>query len=180
MIDRAVRIASMRRVCYAVACSLDGYIADRNGGADWIPHEPEIDFTAIFAQFDTFLMGRLTYETMIQGGQSIPGKVIVFSRSLPPAKRKNLTITAANPGEIVRSLAHERGKDIWLFGGGQLFRALAAEDLVDTVEVAIAPVMLGAGIPLLPPIASEVKLRLTGHTIYPSGVALLRYDVVRR
>ena len=51
----------MRRLRYQVACSLDGYIADSNGGFDWIIPEPTFDFNALFAQFDTLLMGRKTY-----------------------------------------------------------------------------------------------------------------------
>ena len=47
----------MRRVCYAVAASLDGYIAGPQGEADWIVMDPEIDFRALFARFDTFLLG---------------------------------------------------------------------------------------------------------------------------
>jgi dihydrofolate reductase len=52
----------MRRVSYVVAMSLDGYIAGPNGEADWIITDPEIDFRALFEQFDTFLMGRRTLE----------------------------------------------------------------------------------------------------------------------
>src|SRR6266498_1461744 len=52
----------MRKIRYAVAMSLDGYIAGPNGEADWIGIDPEVDFAAIWAQFDTLLMGRRTYE----------------------------------------------------------------------------------------------------------------------
>lgn len=52
----------MRRVRYQVACSLDGYIAAPDGGYDWIVMDPDIDFGAMFAQYDTLLMGRNTYE----------------------------------------------------------------------------------------------------------------------
>ena len=55
----------MRRIRYAVATSLDGYIAGPNGEADWIIMDPEIDFTALFNQFDTLLMGRHTFEAMV-------------------------------------------------------------------------------------------------------------------
>jgi dihydrofolate reductase len=55
------RVRPMRKVQYGVAVSLDGYIAGPNGEADWIKIDPEIDFSAIWAQFDTPLMGRKTY-----------------------------------------------------------------------------------------------------------------------
>ena len=61
----------MRRIRYVVAMSLDGYIAGPNGEADWIIMDPEIDFQALFDQFDTFLMGRRTFEGM--GGQGMAG-----------------------------------------------------------------------------------------------------------
>ena len=56
--------APRRRLRYQVASSLDGFIATEDGGYDWIPMDPEIDFGALFAQFDTLVMGRKTYEMM--------------------------------------------------------------------------------------------------------------------
>jgi len=64
----------MRRVRYVVAMSLDGYIAGPNGEADWIIMDPDIDFGALFEQFDTFLLGRRTFEGMAgTGGGSQSG-----------------------------------------------------------------------------------------------------------
>ena len=54
---QSVKEASVRRIRYLVAMSLDGYIASPKGGADWIIMDPEIDFTGLFEQFDTFLLG---------------------------------------------------------------------------------------------------------------------------
>ena len=72
----------MRRVRYQVAMSLDGYIAGPQGEADWIIMDPEIDFAALFEQFDTFLLGRRTFEAMGPAGQGgTPGtKSFVFSQ----------------------------------------------------------------------------------------------------
>ena len=75
------------------------------------------------------------------------------------------------------ALRTEPGKDIWLFGGGSLFRSLLDAGLVDTVEVAIMPVMLGEGIALLPSPARQTKLKLTGHKVYKTGIVSLEYAV---
>jgi len=168
----------MRRVRYQVACSLDGYIAGPNGEYDWIIMDPEIDFNAIFSQFDTLLMGRRTYEVT---GVPSPGmKVVVFSRTLRQEDHPGVTIVSDNPGETVDALRRQPGKDIWLFGGGELFQSLLALDCVDTVEPAVIPVLLGGGRPLLPPPAIRRSLALTGQHVYKkSGIVLLNYDVVR-
>jgi dihydrofolate reductase len=170
----------MRRVRYQVAASLDGYIAGSQGEYDWIVPDPEIDFAALFAQFDTFLMGRRTFAALPAG--DVPrGKVIVFSRTLRPEDHPGVTIVAGNERETVDALRKEPGKDIWLFGGGELFRSFLDAGLVDTVEIAVIPVLLGGGVPLLPPPAERTSLKLTDRKVYEtSGIVLLQYDVVPR
>jgi dihydrofolate reductase len=70
------------------------------------------------------------------------------------------------------------GKDIWLFGGPSLFHSLLDLGLVDTVEVAVIPVLLGGGLPLLPPPAKRAKLKLTKHRLYEkTGTVALEYAV---
>ena len=171
----------MRRIRYAVAGSLDGYIAGPNGEADWIIMDPEIDFRALFAQFDTVLLGRRTFEMMGGAGTAgTPGmKTVVVSRTLRQRDHPKVTIVGQGWKQTVSALREEQGKDIWLFGGGALFRSLLDVGLVDSVEVAIIPVLLGGGIPLLPPTAKRAKLRLVNHTIYKTGIVSLEYAVER-
>jgi dihydrofolate reductase len=171
----------MRQVVYSVAMSLDGYIAGPHGESDWIVMDPEIDFEAIFARFDAIVMGRKTYEiTRTQQGGSMAGVTsYVFSRTLMQADCRGVTISD-DPSQTIPALKEQAGKDIWLFGGGELFRSLLELGLVDRVSVAIVPVLLGGGLPLLPDSASRTQLRLEEERVYPkTGTVSLEYSVPR-
>lgn len=169
-----------RRLRYQVAVSLDGFIAGTSGEYDWIVADAAIDFAALYDEFDTVVMGRKTYDVAKAMGESgaMPGKdVIVFSRTLAPATHPGVRILRDDPVETVRALKAEKGRDIWLFGGGVLFRTLLDAGLVDTVEVAVMPVLLGAGIPLLPPGASTKLVLGDQKVLGRSGIVVLAYSV---
>lgn len=175
------REVPVRPVRYNVAASLDGYIAGPEGEFDWIPHDPSVDFAAIFARVDTVLLGRRSYELVRQqgGGPWAPGtRVYVFSRTLRPEQHPEITVVADDVGTVVAALRAEAGDgEIWLFGGGNLFRSLLDEGQVDTVEITIVPVLLGGGVSLLQPGAPRTVLALTGTRSYPSGMVSLSYAV---
>ena len=170
-----------RRVRYSVAMSLDGFIAGPGGEADWILMDPEIDFQAIYwSQFDTIVMGRRTFEVVKRagGGGSTPDmQVFVFSRTLRQEDHPGVTIVD-DPAGLMAELRSKPGKDVWLFGGGSLFRSFAELGLVDTVELGVMPVLLGEGVPLLSPPAMRVALKLTSHKVHArTGSLSLEYAV---
>ena len=171
----------MRRLVYSVAASLDGFIAGPMGEFDWIVHDPAIDFAAIYGRFDTFLMGRLTYELARSQKPMLKKmgiKVVVASTTLDPALHEDVTIVSSGVAEAVAALKAQPGKDIWLFGGGVLFRSLIDAGLVDSVDLTVIPVMLGTGVPLLPE-GGRVQLKLNENKALPSGVLMLSYSVVQ-
>ena len=163
--------------------SLDGYIAGPNGEYDWIVMDPEIDFSGMMKQFDTFLIGRKTFDAMKRmgnAGKSSKGITnIVCSRTLKPSDYPKVRIEA-DAERVVKELKHKPGKDIAIFGGGELFRSLLAVGLVDRLEMSVIPVLLGGGIPLLPPPAGRVTLTLRNQRLYKkTGTLGLEYDVLK-
>lgn len=173
-----------RRLRYQVAMSLDGYIAAEDGTYDWILDDETIDFSELFSQFDTLIMGRLTFEIVERnegelGPDGFYGKdVYVFSRTLSDTGHPRVHVVQGDVANTMRQLKAKPGKDIWLFGGGNLARQCFDAGLVDTVEVAVMPVMIGTGIPILPR-GTRVSLSLTGQRSYASGIVMLEYDVKR-
>jgi dihydrofolate reductase len=168
----------MRKIRYQVACSLDGYIADTSGSTGWIVNEPGIDFGALFDQFDTLLMGRLTYEGLVKEAGGFWGKAaVVFSHTLRQEDHPQVTIVSNDARARLQQLRSLPGKDIWLFGGGKLFQSLLALGCVDTVEPAIIPILLGGGRPMVPTPAVQRMLTLTSHRVFPSGIVWLEYMV---
>ncbi|CAN5875385.1 dihydrofolate reductase family protein [soil metagenome] len=171
----------MRRVRYGGACSLDGFIAGPNGESDWILMDPEIDFGAMFKQFDTLLIGRRTFMQMVAAGQAgeTPGMTTyVFSRTLDAKDFPYVTMVSEDAGEVVARLREQPGKDIALFGGGGLFRSLLDAGQVDTVEMSLIPVLLGDGIPLLPGPYGKVPLKLVKQKVLKTtGTISLEYSI---
>jgi dihydrofolate reductase len=166
-----------RRVRYSVAVSLDGFIAGPNGEVDWIIMDPTLDFGAFFKQFDTFLMGRRTFEVTRQAGGGSMGAgttTIVFSKTLRQSDYPDVVI-AGDVAKTISALKKKPGKDIWLFGGGALFRSVLDAGLIDTVEVAVMPILLSQGVPLISPGARSPSLHLTESKALPNGTVLLTY-----
>jgi dihydrofolate reductase len=174
----------MRKVVYGGAMSLDGYIAGPNGDFDWIVTDPEIDFTLLMARYDTFLIGRKTYDVMRRSAGNMPPSPgiahVVCSRTLRPADCPGATL-CPDAVSAVADLRTRPGKDIALFGGGELFRSLLAAGLVDEVGFTVIPVLLGGGIPLLPSPADRARLKLKTCRVYEkTGTVGLEYDIVGR
>jgi dihydrofolate reductase len=172
----------MRQLRYSVAASLDGYIAGSNGEFDWIVIDPEIDFAAMYAGFSGLVMGRRSYDVFVATGGAVGPALptYVYSRSLSAGERDGV-IFARDAVSHVRALKQTADdKPLWLWGGGDLFRNLAEAGLVDGVDVAIIPMLLGGGIQLLPSPGPRLPLQLRSHRLYANtGTLFLEYDVRR-
>ncbi len=169
----------MRQLRFGVAMSLDGFIAGPNGEYDWIVSDPAIDFVAMFARYDILLMGRRTYEIARSRLADLSGsghRWIVVSSTLKAEECPRVDILRSGVAEAIAALKAQPGKDIWLFGGGVLFRFLLDAGLVDAMDVEVIPVLLGSGVPLLPE-GRRQTLHLEESKSLPSGILLLSYSI---
>jgi dihydrofolate reductase len=137
----------------------------------------------MMARFDTFLMGRKTWEAMRRMSEAAPPTPgitnIVFSRTLDPNDFPKVRIES-DAERVVKELKAKPGKDIAIFGGGELFRSLLDAGLVDRLEMSVIPVLLGTGIPVLPPPAARVTLTLRSQRVYTkTGTIGVEYEIVK-
>lgn len=155
----------MGRVLYGAACSLDGYIARADGSVDWLHFSQDVSniIKETFARYDTFLWGRHTYEVAAAAGHG-PGtgkaRNLVFSRTLTGVS-KGFDLVRGDAREFVTSFRNGEAGEACVMGGGVLAASLLEAGLVDEVGLNVHPVLLGRGIPMFPPMATQVDLELT-------------------
>lgn len=159
----------MREVTLFIATSLDGYIADSNGGVDWLaghdPAGPEPDsYDQFIAGIDTVLMGWNTYRQVTEelSPEVWPYEGLdtwVFTHR-SPAPAKGVRFTSEDPAQLVRALRQEEGRGIWVCGGASLAQQLMRANMIDCFHLSIIPTILGSGIPLFENGYPQLNLRL--------------------
>ena len=171
----------MRKIILYIAASLDGFIAKEDGSVDWLqkyesPSDDDYGYSAFESNIDTLLMGRKTYEQVLEFGEwPYKGKkcYVFTKKSIEDAR-----VTAiSNPIEFTKSLLDRDGKNIWLVGGSQIITLLMNYKLVDEIILTVMPVILGNGIPLFTNIASEINCKLLSEKSYKSGLIQMHYKI---
>ena len=169
------------QIVYSAGVSLDGYIADANGGVDWL-HEAMVKgesygLDAFQKSIDAVVMGSRTYEKSLEFGARFGAKTPtwVFSRRPLPAKGKGLTITSESPAAVAAELSRRGIKRAWLMGGGKLAASFLAAGLIDEISLGLMPVVLGGGIPLFDGGISPTHLTLIESTPFKGGAFGLRF-----
>ncbi|WP_445002536.1 dihydrofolate reductase family protein [Exiguobacterium alkaliphilum] len=159
----------MGNVVLYIATSLDGKIARTNDQLDWlfeIKGEGDNGYADFFQTVGAVIMGRKTYEEVLRLEDNhypyanIPNYILTRN---PDREAKHVTFTDKSIEQLIERLKQDVAGDIWIVGGGEVIKAAMEHDLIDSYEIAIAPVVLGEGIPLFPEGTKETKLRLTGQ-----------------
>lgn len=175
----------MLEVVYYVACSLDGFIADREGGLGWLaPFEggdEDYGYASFYASVDAVLMGRATFDFC----RALPewpyaGKAArVFSRSAIERPPHGTLVVAGPPSAIVDSLESGGHRRAYLVGGGLLAASFRDEGLVSGYIVSVVPVILGGGTPMIAPGRGVDRPILVGSRAFDSGIVQNEYRCER-
>jgi len=172
----------MRKVTFGVSTSLDNYVARKDSGIDWILGDEEAAsrMADFWKTLDTIVIGRKTYEPVLNSGKpfpTIPGvKNYVLSHTLKVSD-KNVEIIREDAAEFVRKLKTEEGKGISVLSGGLLAKPLFEANLIDEVVVNIHPILLGSGIPLFHEMSQQIDLELIECKTFKNGCVSVTYRV---
>lgn len=174
----------MKKIILHIAASLDGRIAEPDGGLEWLagfpnPEKTDYGYKDLLASVDTVIMGGKTYRELLNMDFIWPYKqqtsYVITREWKENAAGENIHFITDNIVETISDLRNEQGKDIWLVGGGELTAMLLAADLIDEMRIYYIPVILGAGILLFPEQPKESKWELTNSEPYKSGVLMVKY-----
>lgn len=174
----------VRRVVLFIAMSLDGYIADENGGVNWLNGENEnaedVDtYSSFVKDIDTVIMGWNTYHQVVtelsptEWIYSDLTSYIITHRNNPSTDK--IIFTHKNPCSLVKQLVKENGKNIWICGGADVIRQLMQENLIDIYYISVIPTILGKGIRLFGALKNEIRLELVKTQTY-NGITELIYE----
>ena len=174
----------MRKVILFIAMSLDGYIADQNGGVDWLQgqdsnQETKDIYTEFIQNIDTVIMGWNTYYQIVTElspdqwiYSSLQSYVITHNQK---ESTENIQFVLQDPSDLIRELKQKEGKDIWICGGAQIIQSLMQNQMIDEYHISIIPTLLGSGIRLFDSLKGQTKLKLVRSQVY-NGIAELVYE----
>jgi len=173
----------MRKIKLYIACSLNGKIAKKDGDVEWLNKIPNPDNTDHgYAQFydsvESTIQGYKTYKQILDWGIDFPykgKKNFVLTRNKNLENTENVEFVTNNHIAFVKDIKKQKGKDIWLIGGGQINTMLWNEKLIDELIVFIMPIVLSEGIDLFESVPEEGMLQLFDSKVYASGVVEMRY-----
>jgi dihydrofolate reductase len=169
----------MRKIILGVAVSLDGFIEGPKGEYDWCLTDQDYGMTDFMKRIDAIFYGRKSYEMMLGMDQSenpfAKVKSYVFSNTLTKPY-SNTEIISGDMVAKVKELQNQPGKDIWLWGGASLTTSFMNAGLIDEMNLAVHPLVLGTGKSLFQHIDGRKHFTLKSSEAYSSGLVMLTYE----
>jgi dihydrofolate reductase len=175
-----------RRIIVYIATSVDGYIARPDGDVGWLDRpRPKGNYGMgeFFKTIDTILWGRKTYAKGIEMGMKASGfgpgiKNYVFSHQAQESLEAGVELVNEPIKPFAQRLRAQRGKDIWMMGGGGIIASFLDEGEIDEFSIHVIPILIGEGIPLVQPRHRLIPLKVLSTKRFPDGVVHLNYRVV--
>jgi dihydrofolate reductase len=185
----------MRKLIVFNNVSLDGYFVDASGDMSWA-HRPDAEWNSFTAENagggGVLLFGRKTYDLMasywptpmamqnypvVAEGMNNLSKV-VFSKTMDQASWKNTRLVKSDLASEVRKMKDESGDGMAILGSGTIVAQLAEEGLIDEYQIAVIPVVLGAGRSMFGGIKRRLNLTLKKTRVFGNGNVVLWYEPV--
>lgn len=158
-----------------IATSLDGYIADKNGGIDWLnsipnPENDDMGFVEFINGIDALVMGRITFETVLGFDVDWPYDKPVFVLSnklkeMPESHKGKAFLVKGTLTEILDQI-HKNGFYSIYVDGGTTIRSFLKADLIDEMILTTIPTLLGGGSSLFTDLPNELKFELINTKTY--------------
>ncbi len=168
-----------------IATSLDGYIADKNGGVDWLdtvpnPDQDDMGYLDFISGIDALVMGRNSFETVVGFDVEWPYEKPVFVlsnklKSVPEKYKDKAFIVSGTLKEVLAQL-HQKGFCRLYIDGGLTIQSFLKEDLIDDMVITTIPVLLGEGIPLFGQLDQMLRFKCTDTRIYLEQVVQNHYQ----
>ncbi|MEG0592093.1 MAG: dihydrofolate reductase family protein [Coprobacillus sp.] len=158
-----------RKVVLYIAISLDGYIADKNGGVDWlVGHEKKEHNWASYNEFisnvDTVIMGYRTYHQIATELSKekwyYEGLTSYVLTHRDEEDKKEIVFINQHIKELIGNLLKGSGKDIWICGGADIVHQCLRDNLVDEYQITIIPTILGQGVYMFCELVRDIPLYL--------------------
>lgn len=162
-----------------IATSLDGFIADKKGGLDWLHSVPNPDgidmgYSDFTSKIDALVMGRNTFETVCGFGIDWPYKqhVYVWSTTLeyiPENLQNQVSLVKGNLNQMLEQI-HSKGHYKLYIDGGRTIQSFLKEDCIDELIISIIPKLLGGGVPLFSDLPEILDFECTESKMYPNRI----------
>jgi dihydrofolate reductase len=174
------------KITLYIATSVDGYIADEDGGVTWLEEfeaaaddDDSEDFTAFFASVDCLVMGATTYEQVLTFGEwpyDDKPTYVFTHRDLSPATDA-VEFVDRSVTDLSTALTQQY-EHIWLVGGAQLAHAFLREREIAELRLSLVPILLGGGVRLFAGPYDRQELRLLDTTVRDTGIVEHQYEIL--
>jgi len=171
-----------------IATSLDGFIADKNGGIEWLHSIPNPDgndmgYQSLMNEVDALVMGRVTFETVHGFGIDWPYEKPVFVlsnslKSVPETLREKVFIVNGDLKAVISQINAKGFQDLYIDGGSTIQNFLK-EDLIDEMVITTIPILLGGGVPLFGTLPKPLNFQCIESNIYLERIVQSKFVRVR-